>query len=160
MGISDALSDILRQVKAIPGLPNEMYDKFKWRLVDIQQSLKNLDAQGIVTSVIEAVNSTIGERFRDLESGFSSQFNKIQKTFETSLDAVTDTVAGLPETIAGQFNDIKEWTRSMLGNILNPVKDFMGSMWSTILPWLVGILAIVLFPVYGPLIKTIIGFIF
>lgn len=162
MGIVDRLRSIYEQVKKIPGLPYEVYKKLKDKLNNIIDKVNNIDIdpKDIIRKVTNAFNNTIGKQFNRIQRGFNSQITKIQDHFESALDQVGATMTEIPNTIRDKFDDIKEWTSGMADNILNPIKSFASEQWSKILPWLVGIFATLMFPVYGPILMSLLRILF
>lgn len=160
MGLTDEVRRISRIVRQIPNIPKEVIKQLEYKLNKLGRKIDKIDPKTMLLKITKIINRTIGENFDRIAVGFNDQVRAIQRSFEKTLDVVIETAKDIPQTVAQQLEEVKEWTREMAENVLDPVKGFIGSVWDRVLPWLVGIIAVILFPVYGPLLMTLFKIIF
>lgn len=190
MGWSSDLKKVIKQVKKIPDIPDRVVGKLRDELDDLSAKVDKMDPVRLVAQLRLIIQQTVGSHFAALSSSMNAQFENVQKGvgatidtrlgdfsadfvedfggqirsmqkgFEKAMDRSLRSVKRLPNTMMKQFDEMREWTREMADKIASPLTDFIGSIWDRVLPWLVGVIAIALFPVYGPLLMSLFSIIF
>lgn len=171
MGLTDQVKAILKQVKKVSGIPNSVVRKLEKEFDKIHDKMDDMNAMDAIEQFMVKMMKTLDRHFRMMERKMKGQLNKmnrsmtsaldvIQSEFEKGLTHINRTMADLGDDITEKLDEAVEFAAKLKDDIFEAMGPFVRKLWSKYMPYIIVVLAILLFPMYSPMLMVLFRLVF
>lgn len=154
MGISTDVHNVLRVVKGIPDIPDDVYKKLKRKFDVLEDEIKDIDIKKYSASILGQVQQIMEESTQGIELFVDGKIKESQDYVQNSLNSITEVINQRYQGIEGFMQEIPKLFQQSVNVVndlvLNPVKGFFKKYF---LPLIIAGIALIISPFLAPLIS-------
>lgn len=171
MGISDNVKTILRNVKKIGGIPDKVMADVKKEMKKVHNKLDDMNAMAALEEFMTMIMLTLEKHFKAMERQASRKYNEMNRKMASSLGTIHDEfkkgidnihqgMKDMGDEMRYKLDQAVEFADKLKDDIFDAMGPFVKEIWSKYLPYIIVILAVLLFPTYSPILMVLFKLVF